>query len=360
MRLGIIVGTRPEIIKMSPVVRQCQERGINFFLLHTGQHYTHNMDGLFFEQLQLPAANFSLNVGSSSFSHQLGQMMIGMEQILSKESPNYVLGEGDTNSVLAAALVSTNLSIPFVHVEAGLRSYNPVMQEERNRIIADQVADVLFPPTDRAKNILVNEGIKPEKMVVSGNTIVDAVLHYLPIANSVASLSDFDLAPQNYFLVTVHRAENADSNGVLLNLLTCLEQVSETYHMPVIFPIHPRTKSRIEDFRIRIPSCIRLIDPVGFHEFLLLEQNATLVLTDSGGVQEECCILRVPCITLRDDTERPETIEVGGNTLAGRMPNKLNEIVPKMLGRPRDWDNPFGDGNAASKILDTLVGMSEN
>jgi UDP-N-acetylglucosamine 2-epimerase (non-hydrolysing) len=360
LRLGIIVGTRPEIIKMSPVVRQCQVRGLDFFVLHTGQHDSHNMNGVFFEQLRLPVADFSLNIGSGGFSHQIGQMLVGIEGILSQESPDYVLGEGDTNSVLAAALVSTNLRIPFVHVEAGLRSYNLAMQEERNRIIADQVADVLFPPTIRARDILVKEGVSPEKIVVTGNTISDAVLHYLPKAHNSASLEDFDLRPQEYFLATLHRAENADHDQVLRQLLASLEQVSETYQIPVIFPVHPRTKTRIEDLQIRLPNCIRLIDPVGFYEFLVLEENARLVLTDSGGVQEECCILRVPCITLRDDTERPETIEVGGNILAGRMADQLSEIVPEMLGRPRDWANPFGDGDAAGKMLDALVAMKAN
>ena len=359
MRLGLIVGTRPEIIKMSPVLRLCQERGLDFFVLHTGQHYSHNMDGVFFEQLQLPAADFSLNVGSGSFSHQVGQMMVGMEEILSKESPDYILGEGDTNSVLAAALVSTNLRIPFVHVEAGLRSYNLKMQEERNRIIADQMADVLFPPTSRARDILIHEGIRPEKIVVTGNTIADAVMHYLPEASRVASINDFGLYPRGYFLATLHRAENADHDEILRRLLTNLEQVSDTYQVPVIFPVHPRTKARIEGLQIDLPCCIQLIDPVGFYEFLILEQNARLAFTDSGGVQEECCILRVPCITLRDDTERPETIEVGGNILAGRMPNQLSAIVSNMLSRPRDWTNPFGGGDAASKILDALISVGK-
>jgi UDP-N-acetylglucosamine 2-epimerase (non-hydrolysing) len=360
LRLGIVVGTRPEIIKMSPVMRKCQEKGVDFFVLHTGQHYSHNMDGVFFEQLRLPSADFSLSVGSGSFSYQISQMLVGMEGILSKESPDYVLGEGDTNSVLAAALVSTNLRIPFVHVEAGLRSYNTAMQEERNRIVADQLADVLFPPTNRARDILINEGIQSERIVVTGNTITDAVMHYLPKARCTNSLEEFDLRPQKYFLATLHRAENTDHDEVLCHLLANLEQVSKTYQIPVIFPVHPRTRVRIEDLKITPASCIRLIEPVGFYEFLLLEQNARLVLTDSGGVQEECCILRVPCVTLRDDTERPETIEVGGNILAGKKPDRLSELVTEMLGRPRNWANPFGDGDAAGKMLDALTSTRAN
>lgn len=360
MRLGIVVGTRPEIIKMSPVVRLCQEQDLDFFLIHTGQHYSYNMDGLFFDELELPKPNFSLNVGSGGFSVQLGKMMSGLEKILKDENPDYLLAEGDTNSVLAAALVASNLRIPFVHLEAGLRSYNPAMQEERNRIIADQVADVLFPPTSFARDILLNEGIHPARVFVTGNTITDAVKYYLPKAQAATSIGKFGLHPQQYFLATLHRAENADYDEVLRQLLSELEQVADAYQLPVIFPVHPRTKSRIEELQINLPGCIRLIDPVGFYDFLLLEQNALLVLTDSGGVQEECCILQVPCITLRDDTERPETVEAGGNLLVGRNSTDLVAQVKEMLNRPRTWANPLGDGQAASRMIDTLIELNKN
>ena len=348
---------------MSPVVRQCQKRDLDFFLVHTGQHYSYNMDGLFFDELDLPKPNFCLNVGSGGFSDQLGKMMSGLEQILKDENPDYVLAEGDTNSVLAAALVASNLRVPFVHLEAGLRSYNPAMQEERNRIIADRVADVLFPPTSFARDILLNEGINPENVFITGNTITDAVKYYLPKAQEATSNAEFGgkfgLHPEQYFLATLHRAENADYDEVLRQLLANLEKVSEAYQVPVVFPVHPRTKSRIEESQIDLPGCIRLIDPVGFYDFLLLEQNAMLVLTDSGGVQEECCILQVPCITLRDDTERPETVEAGGNLLVGRSSENLVDHVKEMLNRPRTWVNPLGDGNAASHMIDTLLELNK-
>lgn len=360
MRLAIVVGTRPEIIKMSPVVRQCQEQDLDFFLIHTGQHYSYNMDGLFFDELDLPKPNFCLNVGSGGFSDQLGMMMSGLEQILKDESPNFVLAEGDTNSVLAAALVASNLRVPFVHLEAGLRSYNPAMQEERNRIIADQVSDVLFPPTSFARDVLLKEGISPEKVFITGNTITDAVEYYLPKAQEAASIEKFGLHPEKYFLATLHRAENADYDDVLRQLIANLEKVSEAHQLPVVFPVHPRTRSRIEELQLNLPECIRLIDPVGFYDFLLLEQNALLVLTDSGGVQEECCILQVPCITLRDDTERPETVEAGGNLLAGRSPKDLVEHVREMLNRPRTWTNPLGDGEAAKHMINTLLELNKN
>lgn len=358
MRLGLVVGTRPEIIKMSPVVRQCQRQDLDFFLVHTGQHYSYNMDGLFFDELDLPKPNFSLNAGSSGFSDQLGKMMSGLERILSDEKPDYVLGEGDTNSVLAAALVASNLRIPFVHLEAGLRSYNPEMQEERNRIIADHMADVLFPPTSFARDVLLKEGINPENVFITGNTITDAVEYYLPKAHGATSIEKFGLHPRQYFLATLHRAENADYDGILRQLLANLKKVSEAYQVPVVFPVHPRTRSRIEELQITLPGCIRMIDPVGFFDFLLLEQNALLVLTDSGGVQEECCILQVPCITLRDDTERPETIDAGGNLLVGRTTKDLVIHVKDILNRPRNWINPLGDGEVARHMIDTLLELN--
>ena len=358
MRIGLVVGTRPEIIKMSPVVRQCQRQDLDFFLVHTGQHYSYNMDGLFFDELDLPKPNFSLNVGSGGFSDQLGKMMTGLEQILRDENADYVLGEGDTNSVLAAALVASNLRIPFVHLEAGLRSYNPAMQEERNRIIADQMADVLFPPTSFARDVLLKEGINPEKVFITGNTITDAVEYYLPKAHEATAIAKFGLQPRKYFLATLHRAENADYDEIVRQLLANLQKVSEAYQVPVVFPVHPRTRSRIEELQLTLPGCIRMIDPVGFFDFLLLEQNALLVLTDSGGVQEECCILQVPCITRRDDTERPETVETGGNLLVGRTTKDLVIHVKEMLNRPRNWINPLGDGEVASHMIDTLLELN--
>ena len=343
---------------MSPVLRQCQRQDLDFFLVHTGQHYSYNMDGLFFDELDLPKPNFSLNVGFGGFSAQLGKMMSGLERILSDEKPDYVLGEGDTNSVLAAALVASNLRIPFVHLEAGLRSYNPEMQEERNRIIADHMADVLFPPTSFARDVLLKEGINPENGFITGNTITDAVEYYLPKAHGATSIEKFGLHPRQDFLATLHRAENADYDGILRQLLANLKKVSEAYQVPVVFPVHPRTRSRIEELQITLPGCIRMIDPVGFFDFLLLEQNALLVLTDSGGVQEECCILQVPCITLRDDTERPETIDAGGNLLVGRTTKDLVIHVKDILNRPRNWINPLGDGEVARHMIDTLLELN--
>ncbi len=355
MRLCIVVGTRPEIIKMSPVVRECISRKVDFFILHTGQHYSHNMDGLFFEELGLPAPKYNLAVGSSSFAEQLSRMLAGFERVLSEEKPDFVLAEGDTNTVLAAALVSTNLHIPFVHVEAGLRSYNRRMQEEKNRLFADAVSDVLFAPTQLSFDNLVKEGKGKEKLFLTGNTIDDAVSHYLPIAERKVQVEQFKVKPKGYFLVTIHRAENTDEKDVLQELLLALEAIYAEHRIPLVFPIHPRTRKRIDDFGLKIPSGVALIEPVGFFEFLVLEKNARLVLTDSGGVQEESCIMRTPCVTLRKDTERPETVYVGANTLTDLTVESIADKTRQMLKKGDSWPNPFGDGNSAGKMLDILA-----
>lgn len=354
MKLCIVVGTRPEIIKMSPVVRACQEGGIDFFILHTGQHYSYNMDGLFFEELELPQPKHNLSVGSGSFAEQLGKMLLGMEKALVAEKPDWVLAEGDTNTVLAAALSSTNLHIPFAHVEAGLRSYNFFMQEEKNRVIADSVAALLFAPTEHSASILRKEGKDGGKVFLTGNTVVDAVSHYLALAEKKVALAQFKLQPKGYFLVTIHRAENTDSKEVLSELLNALGKVYAEHKLPLVFPIHPRTRGKIASFGLAVPSGVELIEPVGFFEFLILEKNSRLVLTDSGGVQEESCIMKVPCVTLRKDTERPETVQVGANVLTNLTVDDITLKVRQMLNKPASWTNPFGDGAAAEKILDVI------
>ena len=359
MQLCFVVGTRPEIIKMAPIIKECQRKNTEFFILHTGQHYSYNLDSVFFKELDLPPSKHNLEVGSGSFGSQVGRMLEGLEGVLVQENPSYVLAQGDTNSVLAAALTASHLRIPFVHVEAGLRSYNKNMQEERNRILADRLADILLPPTELAREILAKENHDPSQTFVTGNTIVDALYHYLPVAQKLTSIQKYGLEPRGYFLVTVHRAENTDQPEVLEQILDGLGMVGERHGLPIIFPIHPRTRTRIGEFGLQVPKCLCLIEPVGFFDFLLLESQADLVFTDSGGVQEECCILGVPCITIRDDTERPETLHVGSNMLAGTTAEGIVAHVEDMLSRPRNWDNPFGDGTAAPHIVDILIELGK-
>ena len=354
MKISIILGTRPEIIKMSPVIRECEKRGLDYFILHTGQHYSYEMDRIFFEELELPQPKYNLDVGSGTHAEQTGKIMIGVEKILMKERPDVVLVQGDTNTVLAGALAATKLHIKIGHVEAGLRSYDRRMPEEINRVLTDHISDYLFAPTEKAKQNLLREGIDENKIFVTGNTIVDAVYQNLEIAKrKVNVLKDLGLKPKEYVLVTAHRQENVDVKERLKGILKGLELIHNEFDMPVVFPIHPRTQRRIKEFGLSLNG-VKVISPLGFLEFLQLEANARLILTDSGGVQEETCILGVPCVTLRDNTERPETLEVGSNVLVGTKPERILEGVKIMLNRENNWRNPFGDGRAGERIIRIL------
>jgi UDP-N-acetylglucosamine 2-epimerase (non-hydrolysing) len=352
--LSIILGTRPEIIKMSPVISECEKQQIDFFILHTGQHYSYEMDKIFFEELELPGAKYNLDIGSGSHAEQTGKMLIEIERILTKEKPNTILVEGDTNTVLAGALVATKLGMNVGHVEAGLRSFDRNMPEEINRVLTDHVSDYLFAPTETAKQNLQKEGIAESKIFVTGNTIVDAVYRNSEIANEKAKIVETSwLKKGAYFLATAHRQENVDVKERLQGIMKGLELLYNEFSIPIIFPVHPRTRKKIEHFDVSLKG-VTPIDPVGFLDFLWLERNAKLVLTDSGGVQEEACILRVPCVTLRDNTERPETIEVGSNVLAGANPIDIVKGAKLMLNKERNWRNPFGDGSAGVKVVEVL------
>ena len=355
--IAIILGTRPEIIKMSPVIRECERRDLDYFILHTGQHYSYEMDRVFFEELELPQPEYNLDVGSGTHAEQTGKIMIGVEKILMKEKPDVVLVEGDTNTVLAGALAATKLHIRVGHVEAGLRSFDRKMPEEINRIVADHVSDYLFAPTETAKQNLLNEGVDESKIFVTGNTIVDAVYQNLEIAKKkVNTLKELGLKSKEYFLVTAHRQENVDVKERLKGILKGLELIHDRFALPLIFPMHPRTQKRVREFGLKLNG-VDIIDPLGFLEFLQLEANAKLVLTDSGGVQEETCILGVPCVTLRDNTERPETLDVGSNTLVGANSETILEGVKVMFNKENNWKNPFGDGKAGERIVKILEGI---
>ena len=360
MKLSLILGTRPEVIKMSPVVRACECQGLGWFMIHTGQHYSYNMDRVFFEQLKLPDARYNLDVGSGRHGEQTGRMLTGIEKVLMKEKPDVVLVEGDTNTVLAGVLAASKLGVRVGHVEAGLRSYDRRMPEEINRIVADHISDYLFAPTEKARDILLDEGISDEKIFVTGNTVVDAVYQNLEIANTrdgtLESIQETEpnLGADGYFLATAHRQENVDDATRFAGILKGLELVSREFSLPVIYPIHPRSKKMMTQFGIGAEG-VAFIEPLNYLSFLKLEANARLVLTDSGGVQEESCILRVPCVTLRDNTERPETVEVGANVLVGTNPERILNGVKTMFNRGNDWENPFGDGQAGEKTINVLI-----
>jgi UDP-N-acetylglucosamine 2-epimerase (non-hydrolysing) len=312
------------------------------------------MDKIFFEQLNLPDVAFNLDVGSLSHGAQTGKMLMGIEKILQQTSPDVVLVQGDTNTVLAGAVAATKLGIKVGHVEAGLRSYDRGMPEEINRVLADHCSDCLFAPTEKSKQILLHEGIPEEKVFVVGNTVVDAVFQNLDIAKLKSKiLSDLGVEKGQFMLATSHRQENVDNKERFIGIIRGLQFVQKEFQIPLIYPIHPRAKKHLELFDIDATG-LTLVEPLDYLAFLQLQSKAKLVLTDSGGVQEETCILGVPCVTLRENTERPETIDVGANVLAGTNPKQILKCSKESLAEKREWINPFGDGTTAKKIIDVL------
>lgn len=354
MKIAIILGTRPEIIKMSPIIRECEKQGIDFYILHTGQHYSYDMDRIFFEQLNLPQAKYNLDVGSGKHGEQTAKMLAQIEEILLQDTPDVVLVQGDTNTVLAGALAASKLHIKIGHVEAGLRSFDRTMPEETNRIMADHISDYLFAPTETSRKYLLNEGIPEERIFVTGNTIVDAAYQNLEIAKQSDNiLETLGLQEKEYFIATAHRAENVDDKIRLSGILNGFSKIYAEFKLPIIFPAHPRTVKMIKEFGFEVPEGTHLIEPLGYLEFLQLESGAKLILTDSGGVQEESCILKVPCVTLRDNTERPETVDVGANVIAGTG-DKIISSAQTMIKSDLNWQNPYGNGNAGELILKEL------
>jgi UDP-N-acetylglucosamine 2-epimerase (non-hydrolysing) len=355
MKICLIVGTRPEIIKMSPLIMECEKRGLNYFILHTNQHYSYEMDRVFFEDLQLPPARYNLRVGSGTHAKQTGRMLLRMEGILVDESPDIVVVQGDTNTVLAGALAAWKLMMKVGHLEAGLRSFDRRMPEEINRILADHMADFLFAPTKISKENLLGEGLDENKIYVTGNTIVDATLKHIKLAERKSDvLERLELESGGYFLVTLHRQENVDDKGTFGEIMDALDAVAAKYGIPVIFPVHPRTRKMLRKFKFK-PK-VRPVKPLSYLDFLVLEKNTRLILTDSGGLQEEACILRVPCVTLRENTERPETLEHGMNLVAGTDRDGIIRCVDRQLSiKRRKWVNPLGDGNSGEKIMDIIL-----
>jgi len=354
MTTAIILGTRPEIIKMAPIIREYEHRGLDYFIIHTGQHYSYQMDNIFFEQLELPEAKHKLDIGSASHAKQTGRIMNGVEKVLIDERPDVILVQGDTNTVLAGSLAASKLHIKIGHVEAGLRSYDRSMPEEINRIVADHISDYLFAPTTDSMNNLLKEGISEEIIYLTGNTIVDSVYQNLEISKKKGNALDhLEIMPNGYFLATAHRAENVDNPARLEEILRGFLLVGKEFSLPVVFPIHPRTMKMVKQFGLSLNG-IRVIEPVGYLEFLQLEAAAKLILTDSGGVQEEACILNVPCVTLRDNTERPETVSVNSNTLVGANSARILNETNRMIKSSKKWMNPFGDGKTGENIAKIL------
>ena len=356
MKIVTIIGARPQFIKASPVSKALQAAGQQQFLVHTGQHYDYGMSQIFFDELGLPEPDVNLNTGSGNHGNQTGQMLTGIERILLAEKPDLVLVYGDTNSTLAGALAAVKLHIPLAHVEAGLRSFNREMPEEHNRVLTDHCADLLFCPTQTAVDNLSKEGITKGVHLV-GDTMYDAVLYFLNSALQRSTvMADLGLQKKSYLLATIHRPSNTDSAENLHNILSALAQADE----PVVVPLHPRTRAMVETMHIVLADWpnIRVIDPQGYLDMLMLEKNARMILTDSGGMQKEAYWLGVPCVTLREETEWVETVEAGWNRLVGSDYNLIRAAVREWLptcARP----DIFGDNHTAEKICVILKEISE-
>lgn len=350
IRIGIVIGTRPEIIKLSSILRRLQRERAPYVLVHTGQHYSYRMDRIFFEGLRLPKPHHHIDLPTSGLAghgDQTAYMMERISGVFLRQRPDVLIVQGDTNSVLAGSLVAVKMGIPVAHVEAGLRSYDRRMPEEINRIVSDHLSSYLFAPTRTARSTLIAEGVDRRRIHVTGNTIVDAV-------RECAALAHPDPPKRPYMLMTLHRQENVDDRRVLRSILEGLRRVQRRFGVEIVFPIHPRTALRLSQMKLSLPEGVRMIEPVGFMEFIGLQKNAQLVLTDSGGLQEESCILGVPCVTLRSSTERPETVSVGANRVAGHAPEAILRAAEDMVVSRKNWKNPFGDGRSGERIIRIL------
>jgi UDP-N-acetylglucosamine 2-epimerase len=349
-----VVGARPQFIKAAPVSSALRAAGHVEFLAHTGQHYDYGMSQVFFEELGIPEPDVNLEVGSGPHGWQTGQILGRMEEVLLAQRPDWVLVYGDTNSTLAGALAACKLRIPLAHVEAGLRSFNREMPEEHNRVLTDHCSDRLFCPTRTAVDNLAHEGLTGGVHLV-GDTMYDALLQFVEVARQRSAILDkLSLEPKHYLLVTIHRPYNTDVPKNLRNILAALAEVGET----VIFPAHPRTRNKIAEADgvaglARELRTVKMIEPVGYLDMLMLEQNARLILTDSGGMQKEAYFCKVPCITLRPETEWIETVEAGWNLVAGADRDRIVDAVRSFQpgGSP---PAVFGDGHAAEKIVGVL------
>jgi len=358
MRIVTIVGARPQFIKAAPVSRALRAQGeVREILVHTGQHYDYELSQVFFDELEIPAPDYNLGVGSASHGAQTARMLEAIEQCLIGQKPDWTLVYGDTNSTLAGALAAVKLHIPIAHVEAGLRSFNRAMPEEVNRVLTDHAADVLFAPTTTALMNLRQEGIPKERIRLVGDTMYDAALFYAEKARQRRHILDtIGVAPNEYVLATVHRAENTDNIERLRVILQGLGLVAK--ELPVVLPLHPRTRGVLGAHPSLLPTSDKLtiIDPVGYLDMMALEIHACVIATDSGGIQKEAYFHRVPCVTLREETEWVELIETGWNRLAPPL-DKLTvyQTIKEAVNSQGQDVNLYGDGHAAERIVDCLL-----
>ena len=363
MKILTIVGARPQFIKAATVSRAIAEHNrrvtsnsslVTEVIIHTGQHYDQNMSEVFFKELEIPEPHLNLEVGSGLHGQQTGQMLIKLEEVMLSERPDWVVVYGDTNSTLAGALAAVKLHIPVAHVEAGLRSFNKIMPEEHNRVLTDHCSDLLFCPTQTAVKNLSKEGISKGVHWV-GDVMYDSVLYNLDLALKKSNiLETLNLKPKNYALATLHRAENTDDKQRLRNIFSAFEEIA-TNGLPVILPLHPRTLNNLKNADIH-PIGIKICEPISYLDMLIMQKNARMIFTDSGGIQKEAFWMKVPCVTLRDETEWIETVESGWNVLVGANTQRIAKSI-SLIGQPINLTNIFGDGDIAGKIVSMITGL---
>jgi UDP-GlcNAc3NAcA epimerase len=350
LKLLTCIGARPQFIKAATVSRAiaaCDD--VTEVIVHTGQHYDANMSDVFFEELSIPKPDYHLGLGGGNHGEMTGRMLEALEKIMLDEKPDVVLVYGDTNSTLAGALAAAKLHFPVAHVEAGLRSFNRRMPEEINRILTDHASDMLFVPTQTARQNLANEGLPDERTYLVGDVMLCAAIFYRDQARQPAFLSKYDLATDGFILATIHRAENTDSPERLAAILRALGRAEQR----VVLPLHPRTLQRIEKLGITLPSSILITDPVGYLEMVWLEAHASMIATDSGGVQKEAFFHGKPCITLRDETEWVELVEAGWNKVVGADEDRIYEALLQS-DTPSSKQSIYGEGDAATKIVNII------
>ncbi len=357
-----VVGARPNFMKIAPIVEAMKRREREFtpLVVHTGQHYHSMMSDAIFRDLELPKPDVYLGVGSASHAAQTAAVMERFEPVVLQEKPDWVLVPGDVNSTLACALVCAKLGIKVAHVEAGLRSHDRTMPEEINRLLTDQVADLLFTPSQDADENLRAEGIPAERISLVGNIMIDSLFRHLARAKESNIRQALEVANKDYAVLTLHRPSNVDEREIFTRILDALEEVAQ--QLPIVFPVHPRTRKTIAEFglaeRIEKSPGLRLIEPLGYLDFLGLYSGARLVLTDSGGIQEETTVLGIPCLTLRENTERPITVDMGTNTIVGTDPQKITTAAFAALNGSITNNSripPLWDGHTADRILDALL-----
>ncbi|MBT3776608.1 MAG: UDP-N-acetylglucosamine 2-epimerase (non-hydrolyzing) [Pelagibacteraceae bacterium] len=359
MKIISVVGARPNFMKVAPIHQLLVEHPVfNPILVHTGQHYDKNMSKVFFDELNLSKPNYYLGVGSDTHASQTAKIMVEFEKILIKEKPDLVIVAGDVNSTIACALVAVKLNIKVAHIESGLRSFDRTMPEEINRILTDSISDYLFVTEKSGLKNLKNEGVSRKKVFHVGNTMIDSIFHFKDKADQSNILDRFNISRKEFALITLHRPSNVDDKGSFLQILNALNMIQKK--IDIVFPIHPRTKKMFENVvslqKIVSSPKIHLCEPLGYCDFLKLMKSAVVVLTDSGGIQEETTALKVPCLTLRTSTERPITIEIGTNRLVELTSKKIIESVEEILSNPNFQSAipPLWDGNASKRILDIL------